>query len=580
LNHYLSIVKQYGWIVLACTVLSTTLGFILVKSQPTTYQATSVVIVNAGSPGTTYPGGPTSTDSLGEASNYASQILSSSVMDYITKFDPRIQKLGYTSDYLLGNVITSPSTTAATMSITVTANQPGDAILLANDVAQGFAAYIQTQNQNALDVQRKNLQAGLDTYTKQKHDVEATILKLPTTDPRYTIYTTDRDDIIRQIDTLQGQLLTLPPTIKGDVSVIQLASGQNVSPTSKSTTSLAITAAVGLLVGILILLLVSFLDRRLRSEEQVKEKLGMAYLGSFPQSKVLQHDPTRPDVFTAQELADIGVNLSLLGILPDKKQLSQGAVLLITSAQVSVGKTSIATALSATLANTGNSILVIDGNIQHPATHLPFGMSSSKMGLSGLLQSIANIDDAVQRTSIPGIWIISGGEPVSAPALLLKQKMPALLTHLRQKVDVIIIDGPPLLSGSEASILAGMADGVALVVDARHDRLPLLLRAREVLNALTHVPVGVVMNHFPQPRRNHYYVAALPARPITEQGMPAQMNASAHTSNGKYSDTERKAEPKSPLPQNILNLQATMFPPPTPSREGRTLTVDLSGKNE
>jgi hypothetical protein len=55
-----------------------------------------------------------------------------------------------------------------------------------------------------------------------------------------------------------------------------------------------------------------------------------------------------------------------------------------------------------------------------------------------------------------------------------------------------------------------MADSVVLVVDARHDRLPVLLRAKEILRASTAAPVGVVMNCLQQRGRNRYYVATLP----------------------------------------------------------------------
>ncbi|MFL5663292.1 MAG: AAA family ATPase [Ktedonobacteraceae bacterium] len=580
-KHYLSMVKQYGWIILVCTFLAAIVGFGMVKIQKPVFQATSTMYVIAGNPGNTFSPTLTANDSIGLATNYAANITSRSVMEYVYQSDPNLKKRGYGPDDLLADVTTSPSATSSTFQVIASAGSADDAVLLANDVANAFQKYIQTQTQQQLDSSRKGLQDQYTAAQKQKSEIEAKLVTVSSnSDPHFTVYNAELNDILHNLDALQAQLIALPTTVSANVAVIQLASTKDATPVVKANLIIAITVGIGLLIGTLIMCLVIYLDNRLQSEEQVRDKLGMAYLGGISRSKALQQDPVRHDVSAAQELTNIGVNLRLLGILPDKKHTAQGAVLLITSAQVSEGKTTIATTLAATLASAGNSILVIDGNLQHPATHLPFGMSSSKRGLKSSLQSMANIEDAVQRTSIPGIWIICGGEPVSAPALLLEQKMPALLTHFREKVDVIIIDGPSLLSNSEASILAAMADGVALIVDARHDRLPLLLRAREVLDASTHVPVGVVMNYFPQPQRNHYYVAASPARPITEQGMSNQINASAHTSNGKYSDTERKAEPKSPLPQNILNMQATPFPQSasSPSRMGRALIVDPSEK--
>jgi capsular exopolysaccharide synthesis family protein len=243
----------------------------------------------------------------------------------------------------------------------------------------------------------------------------------------------------------------------------------------------------------------------------------------------------------------------------------------VTSAQASEGKTTIAAALAQILASAGTSVLVIDGNLRHPVTHLAFGMNSSRIGLSGLLKSVGSIPDAVQRTNIPGIWLLSGGALVEAPALVLEQNLPALLTRLREKIEVIIIDGPATLSGSEASILASMADGVVLVVDARHDRLPLLLRTKEILNSVVHVPTGVVMNFFSRPSRNYYYATTSPGRTNAEKSVSVQ--AYANNENGKWkkvellassADARRTVEPapvSSTSASDFLAVETATLPP-------------------
>jgi len=108
--------------------------------------------------------------------------------------------------------------------------------------------------------------------------------------------------------------------------------------------------------------------------------------------------------------------------------------------------------------------------------------------------------------------------PVEASAILLEQKMPALLSQLRKKIDLVIIDGPSLLSGAVACVLATMADGVALVIDARHEKLPLLKRAKEILNTLTKTPAGIVINRRPRRRnKNAYFASAITARSASEE---------------------------------------------------------------
>ncbi|HCP74126.1 MAG TPA: hypothetical protein DIU08_05745, partial [Ktedonobacter sp.] len=59
-----------SWIIAACLVISLIAGFILAKSQPTAYQANSTMIIQAGMPGTTFPGATAaSTDSLNQSTD-------------------------------------------------------------------------------------------------------------------------------------------------------------------------------------------------------------------------------------------------------------------------------------------------------------------------------------------------------------------------------------------------------------------------------------------------------------------------------------------------------------------------------
>ena len=151
--------------------------------------------------------------------------------------------------------------------------------------------------------------------------------------------------------------------------------------------------------------------------------------------------------------------------------------MLVTSPLAAEGKTTLAVALSAVLARGGNSVLVIDGNLRQPSTHLAFKMNGAGAGLSGLLKGtgMESAHDAVVRSSVPGVWLLPAGPAMEDAALLLGQRLPGILAQLRKAADIVIIDGPALLSGADASVLATMSDGIALVIDARHEKLPLLL---------------------------------------------------------------------------------------------------------
>lgn len=565
MKKYLSGMKRYIWIVLVCTVLAAVVGLALLKIQKPFFQVSSTLIVVADSPSNGFDPALSSNDSIGLATDYASQIMSRSVMEYVYQFDPQIHLHGYVADDLLADVITTPSATTPTVTITASATNAADAALLANDVANGFQSYIQQLHQQQLDTQRTNLTNQLNAALAQKGKIEASLESVPSnTDPHFAVYQAELNDELHTIDTLQSQLITLPTAADSQIQAIQLATAGDAVPAVKRNLILELSAGIGILVGTLIMLLVIYLDDRIWSVEQVREKLQMAYLGGVSKNGKLGENPVLPGSRVIHELADICANLRLTGTLPDQRHAPQGAILLITSPRDAEGKTTIATALAMTMARGGCKVVIVDGNLRQPETHLAFGVRASEPGLANLLENKATVDNAVQRTIVPGLWLLSGGTPVNAPALLLEQKLPFVLEQLRKKADIIVLDGPSLLSGAEASILASMADGVAMVIDSRHDKLSLLQRAKEVLASVAHVPAGVILNRFQQKRHNSYYAFAYPRAMVVD----GQKAVQAYAGNNGGAENGYRSVP-APVPQDASPLpptQSSMWSTPEPPR--------------
>jgi capsular exopolysaccharide synthesis family protein len=541
-------------------------GFIFLKKETQVYQVSSTMYVVADAPTNAFNPTLSANDSVGLATNYASNIISRSVMEYVYQSDPQIAQHGYGPEDLLADVTTTPSATASTILITASAVNANDAVLMANDVAKGFQSYIQTQRQQQLDTLRSNLQSQMAAIEKQKSATEGAITALATTtDPHYSVYNAELNDEIHTIDTIQTQLLTLPASASSNLVTIQFAATKDAVPALKSNLILAITAGIGLLLGTLIMLLIIYTDKRLQDGEQAHEKLGVAYLGGISRSNEFARNPSQAQGIVARQIGDIGANLRLTGVLPDTRQTKQGAILLITSTQSTEGKTTIAQALAATMVRGGSTVVVVDGNLRQPATHLAFGMKTSGPGLSSLLKvtdgGVLDTNAVVQRSHLPGVWFLAAGMPIVDPALLLSQKMPDILEQLRKKVDVVIIDGPAILSGAEASVFASMADGVAWVVDARHNKLSLLLRSKEILNSLTHTPVGIIMNGFTRRGQNSYFASSYSKDATTQDWMSIAVN----TANGNDSGNVHTPEPVVALSKG--SLMGSVLRSPSPNKE-------------
>jgi polysaccharide biosynthesis transport protein len=539
LSSYFPAMKKYIWVVIVCFVLVTVLGYAVDKSQKPVYQASATLYVDTTAPGTSLTANGSSssatTDSITQSTNYSAEIMTNAVMSYVLQYDPKLKQRGFTAADLQADIsATNPSATAATVLITASALHTADAVLVANDVAYGFVAYKTQELTTQLTTERNYYQNTLNQYQEQVNKLEEEILSYGnSSDPHVALYTEDRDTLETNMTSVRTTLLNLPSTVHSDATVVQIAMPSTTTLSSKGSEIVAVAAVLGLIIGLLIWLLLIYSDNRVRSEDQVPEKLGMSYLGTIAKNK---QDISAGAVPTtgavARELADIAVNLHLTGLIAGQARAPQGAVLLVTSAQAAEGKTTVATGLAAALAKSGKSALVIDGNLRNPATHLAFGVTSPAFGLSSLLRGNGSesVDSAVQRTSTPGVWFLPGGAEADDAPLLIEQRLPSVLTQLRQKTDWIIIDGPSVLSGADASILASMADGVVLVVDGGNDKLKLLLRAKAVLMTLTHTSIGVVMNRMPPRKRNAYYAVT-----YVEEGaynvVPAVQGAMANGSN-------------------------------------------------
>lgn len=575
LKRYWPSIKQYIWIVLVCTVLSAIAGALLAKSQPAAYLANATLIINAGAPGTTYLGASAAaSDSISQSTNDASEIPTRSVMSFVNQFDPKLAEQHYTTtDLLLDVTVLAPSTTSSILVITATAPKAADAMLLATDVANGYQTYKQKEAQASLDSQRAVLQDQIKTLTTQKEYWEKQIESLAsTTAPQYTVYNNNLSDTTQALRAQESTLLQLPPTIKSDVFVLQTPQLTDVTSSPKGLIIFAVTLGVGLLLGFIIMLFVIFLDNRLRGDDLVKEKLGLSYIGGLFNDKEGADNPLQGSGVFTKQFADMCANLRLTGILPGQWRTPQGAVLLVTSARAAEGKTTVAVGMAAAAARGGRTVLIIDGNVREPGTHLALGVNPSGFGLSGLLKGMGqdNLDGAVQRCNIPGLWLLPAGAPVEDPTMMLEQRLSSIVAPLRKKTDLIIIDGPSLLSSADASLMASMVDGVALVLDSRYDKIPLLLRVKELLNSLTHTPAGVVLNRQPKQKKNFYY-AATPsgntpmATNISEHFIPVVPSMSNGNTNGNGNGYGQMQGPATLAPANQMMMAPKFGIPATPN---------------
>ena len=133
----------------------------------------------------------------------------------------------------------------------------------------------------------------------------------------------------------------------------------------------------------------------------------------------------------------------------------------ITAATSGEGTSEVAANTALALSKNNNKVLLVDGNLRNPILHIAFNVQNK-----GLTNAVMMDEDlTIHRNVVPHLDVLTAGEVVEYPSDIVdSSKLPTILEYVRDEYDVIIIDTPPVLSVTDAVVLAEKSDGVVLVV--------------------------------------------------------------------------------------------------------------------
>jgi len=152
--------------------------------------------------------------------------------------------------------------------------------------------------------------------------------------------------------------------------------------------------------------------------------------------------------------------------------------LLVTSSLHEEGKTLVAANLALAIARQRErNILLIDGDLRKSRLHQVLG-TPLEPGLVEYLEGSHDVLSIVQRCGVDNMFFVPGGRPVPNPnELIANGRLKLLLEGLAPAFDAIILDSPPVVPVADAKLMAGMCDGVILVVQAGSTPYDLAQRA-------------------------------------------------------------------------------------------------------
>ncbi len=170
--------------------------------------------------------------------------------------------------------------------------------------------------------------------------------------------------------------------------------------------------------------------------------------------------------------------------------------LLVTSALPEEGKSTMSINCAAALAQQGTRVLLLEADLRRPKISRELGLSSTT-GLTSLMVGGSSSELPLKCPGLPNLSVIPAGPRASYPAELLgSQAMQALLSLWRSQYDYVVIDTPPVLSVTDAVVLAPYCDGVVLVVRSGSTTKKALLRAGEMFRCSGKRIIGTVLNAF------------------------------------------------------------------------------------
>jgi capsular exopolysaccharide synthesis family protein len=265
-------------------------------------------------------------------------------------------------------------------------------------------------------------------------------------------------------------------------------------------------AGIGFVVVFLIVLMLEYGDARVRGVMVASRVSGAPILATLPVDETLASRVQTEHVVFEQgrysPIAEIVRELrARLTALPKR---GEGRTLLVTSPFPGDGKTFIASNLAVSLAQLGEKVLLIDGDLRRSSIHLVFGTPNAR-GLSDLTD-IATAHELVRSAMLANLHILTSGPSIEAPAeFMSRARTQEVLRGLFTRYDWVVIDTPPINLVADASAFATLAQHAILVVRDGGCTESELAGAAERVRKLNIPLAGLVLNRVKQQGMRYGY---------------------------------------------------------------------------
>jgi len=266
--------------------------------------------------------------------------------------------------------------------------------------------------------------------------------------------------------------------------------------------SILFTGMIGLVAGIALALLKEVLDTAIYTPDDISQYTEVDFLGVIPLSEIettglLTIEAPRSPPAEAYRTLRSNINFATLD--------NPVRTFLVTSAGSGEGKSRVLANLGVVFAQAGQSVILVDSDLRRPSLHRLFDLDSTP-GLTSVLLGEITVEDALQRTQIEKLRVMTSGPlPPNPTELLDSRRMDDFIAEVAGHADIILFDSPPSIMLADSMVLSAKLDTTILVAesglvtrDAFNETIRLINRARGNI-------LGAVLNKMDISRSGYHY---------------------------------------------------------------------------
>ena len=369
------------------------------------------------------------------------------------------------------------------------------------------------------EVKRQSLNKELASLQQLKTVYRQQNSLLPRRQQRY-------QDLLRKTEVAQASYKSLLTSLQQ----VQLIENQNMGNAQivntavvgkyPVSTSRKLIIAGGIVTGGILYIITAFLlelrDPSYKNSKDLQQAFNYKLLTTIPnlaERKLLglnasmailpEHQTTEaPNSIVSEAYKMLYTNLQFLATDENIK------VVTVTSSIPQEGKSTVSANLASAIAQLGQKVLLIDGDLHRPRQHSIWNLEN-QLGLIEVLQEKGNLAEAIQSLQInPNLDVLPAGwHQAEYLSLLRSPNMKQLIDFCSQQYDLIVIDTPPVLLFADTLTIGKNTDGIVLVGRVGVTNPAITNSAKELLEQSRQKVLGMVINGADKQAENYYKYA-------------------------------------------------------------------------